>query len=95
MIGGGEALRAADPETYDSCQAEKRRHAVAIRLVPSENDASRAVLEARTNLDVYVTFLKSGETVGVLSLSPGVPIAARVLGDVRRRTRKFPALGIG
>lgn len=96
MIGGGEALRAADPGTHDSASAEERRQAEKIRFViPSVNHRSRVVLEARANLDVYVTFLKPGEKATGLPLPPGVRIAAQVSGDARERTRKFPAPGIG
>src|SRR5499427_6873018 len=41
-----EALEAADPEVYALCRAEERRQAEKIRLIPSENYVSKAVLEA-------------------------------------------------
>ncbi len=40
------ALRATDPEIHDLIVAEARRQETSIRLIPSENYASRAVLEA-------------------------------------------------
>ncbi|HEY8519498.1 MAG TPA: serine hydroxymethyltransferase [Gammaproteobacteria bacterium] len=40
------ALRATDPEIYELIQAEKRREDEYIRLIPSENYASKAVMEA-------------------------------------------------
>jgi len=39
-------LATADPAVYDLARAEERRQADKIRLIPSENYASRAVLEA-------------------------------------------------
>ncbi|HVR62932.1 MAG TPA: serine hydroxymethyltransferase [Polyangia bacterium] len=42
----GEALLATDPETYELCRAEERRQGETIRLIPSENYVSKAVLEA-------------------------------------------------
>src|SRR5947207_8708674 len=41
-----EALEAGDPETYALCRAEERRQDEKVRLIPSENYVSRAVLEA-------------------------------------------------
>src|ERR1041384_7897693 len=41
-----KVLQTADPETYDLCAAEERRQADTIRLIPSENYVSHAVLEA-------------------------------------------------
>src|SRR5450432_4354842 len=41
-----EALHAADPEVDELCRAEERRQAAKIRLIPSENYVSKAVLEA-------------------------------------------------
>src|ERR1051325_1049490 len=46
----GEALRATDPETYELCRGEERRQAETIRLIPSENYVSRAVLEASASV---------------------------------------------
>jgi glycine hydroxymethyltransferase len=40
------SLAAADPAVYELARAEERRQADKIRLIPSENYASRAVLEA-------------------------------------------------
>jgi glycine hydroxymethyltransferase len=39
-------LAVSDPAVYELCQAEERRQADKIRLIPSENYTSRAVLEA-------------------------------------------------
>src|SRR3954454_21378112 len=39
-------LAAGDPAVYELCRAEERRQADKIRLIPSENYTSRAVLEA-------------------------------------------------
>jgi glycine hydroxymethyltransferase len=46
----GEALRASDPETYALCRAEERRQEETIRLIPSENYVSKAVLEASSSV---------------------------------------------
>jgi glycine hydroxymethyltransferase len=46
----GEALKANDPETYELCRAEERRQAETIRLIPSENYVSKAVLEASSSV---------------------------------------------
>ena len=46
----GGALRAADPEVYELCRAEEVRQAEKIRLIPSENYVSRAVLEASSSV---------------------------------------------
>jgi glycine hydroxymethyltransferase len=46
----GDALKAADPETYELCRAEERRQAETIRLIPSENYVSKAVLEASSSV---------------------------------------------
>jgi glycine hydroxymethyltransferase len=46
----GEALQASDPETYELCRAEERRQAEKIRLIPSENYVSKAVLEASASV---------------------------------------------
>src|SRR5215470_15071870 len=45
-----DVLKSADPEVYDLCQAEERRQAEKIRLIPSENYVSRAVLEASASV---------------------------------------------
>ena len=41
-----EVLQTSDPEVYELCRAEERRQADKIRLIPSENYVSKAVLEA-------------------------------------------------
>jgi glycine hydroxymethyltransferase len=46
----GEVLKAADPETYELCRAEERRQAEKVRLIPSENYVSKAVLEASSSV---------------------------------------------
>jgi glycine hydroxymethyltransferase len=46
----GEALRASDPDTYALCRAEERRQDEKIRLIPSENYVSKAVLEASSSV---------------------------------------------
>src|SRR5882724_213356 len=46
----GEALKGADPETYELCRAEERRQGEKIRLIPSENYVSKAVLEASASV---------------------------------------------
>jgi glycine hydroxymethyltransferase len=46
----GEALKVGDPATYELCLAEERRQAESIRLIPSENYVSRAVLEASASV---------------------------------------------
>jgi glycine hydroxymethyltransferase len=46
----GEVLKAADPETYELCRAEEKRQAEKIRLIPSENYVSKAVLEASSSV---------------------------------------------
>jgi glycine hydroxymethyltransferase len=46
----GEALKVSDPETYALCVAEERRQQETIRLIPSENYVSRAVLEASASV---------------------------------------------
>src|SRR5215207_3217541 len=40
----------SDPEVFDLCQAEERRQGDKIRLIPSENYVSRAVLEASASV---------------------------------------------
>src|SRR5947209_5911627 len=39
-------LKATDPKLHELCVAEERRQAEKVRLIPSENYVSRAVLEA-------------------------------------------------
>jgi len=46
----GEVLKASDPETYELCKAEERRQEEKIRLIPSENYVSKAVLEASSSV---------------------------------------------
>jgi glycine hydroxymethyltransferase len=46
----GEVLKASDPETYELCRAEERRQDETIRLIPSENYVSKAVLEASSSV---------------------------------------------
>jgi glycine hydroxymethyltransferase len=46
----GEILKSADHETYELCRAEERRQAEKIRLIPSENYVSAAVLEASSSV---------------------------------------------
>jgi glycine hydroxymethyltransferase len=41
-----EPLSTSDPEVFQLCRAEERRQAEKIRLIPSENYVSKAVLEA-------------------------------------------------
>jgi glycine hydroxymethyltransferase len=45
-----EALQVADREVDELCRAEARRQAETIRLIPSENYVSRAVLEASSSV---------------------------------------------
>src|SRR4051795_804918 len=45
-----EALDAADPEVAKLCRAEATRQADTIRLIPSENYVSKAVLEASASV---------------------------------------------
>jgi len=45
-----EDLRQTDPETFALCQAEERRQDEKIRLIPSENYVSTAVLEASASV---------------------------------------------
>ena len=46
----GDVLKASDPETFELCRAEERRQDETIRLIPSENYVSRAVLEASSSV---------------------------------------------
>ena len=41
-----DPLSVSDPKVYEMVRAEERRQAETIRLIPSENYVSRAVLEA-------------------------------------------------
>src|SRR4051794_34732398 len=45
-----EALDAADREVAELCRGEARRQAETIRLIPSENYVSKAVLEASSSV---------------------------------------------
>jgi glycine hydroxymethyltransferase len=45
-----DALSASDPEVFELCRAEERRQAAKIRLIPSENYVSKAVLEASSSV---------------------------------------------
>ena len=45
-----EALKADDPEVVELCRAEERRQGDTIRLIPSENYVSKAVLEASASV---------------------------------------------
>src|SRR3954467_6140131 len=45
-----EALSASDPEVFELCRGEERRQAAKIRLIPSENYVSKAVLEASSSV---------------------------------------------
>jgi glycine hydroxymethyltransferase len=45
-----EALQKVDPEVDELCRAEARRQAETIRLIPSENYVSKAVLEASSSV---------------------------------------------
>src|SRR5262249_586715 len=56
-LGGGnrlpamiDLLKTADPEVYELCRAEERRQEDKIRLIPSENYVSKAVLEASSSV---------------------------------------------
>jgi len=46
----GEELKAADPEVFELCAAEERRQGEKIRLIPSENYVSCAVLQASSSV---------------------------------------------
>src|SRR5215468_1953336 len=52
MVAGdsNEALQAVDPEVFELCRAEERSQAEKIRLIPSENYVSKAVLEASASV---------------------------------------------
>jgi glycine hydroxymethyltransferase len=45
-----DALRSEDPQVDELCRAEARRQAETIRLIPSENYVSKAVLEASSSV---------------------------------------------
>ena len=45
-----EVLKSSDPEVFELCRAEERRQAEKIRLIPSENYVSKAVLEASSSV---------------------------------------------
>src|SRR5881394_1258410 len=50
MTAPDPSLAEADREVYDLCRAEDRRQGEKIRLIPSENYVSRAVLEASASV---------------------------------------------
>jgi glycine hydroxymethyltransferase len=50
MTAHDPPLAQADPAVFDLCQAEARRQAEKVRLIPSENYVSRAVLEASASV---------------------------------------------
>src|SRR4030095_16763083 len=45
-----EVLKSSDPEVFELCRAEEKRQAEKIRLIPSENYVSKAVLEASSSV---------------------------------------------
>jgi glycine hydroxymethyltransferase len=45
-----EVLKSSDPEVFELCRAEERRQADKIRLIPSENYVSKAVLAASSSV---------------------------------------------
>src|SRR3954452_24936843 len=45
-----DVLKSSDPEVFELCRAEERRQAENIRLTPSENSVSKAVLEASSSV---------------------------------------------
>jgi glycine hydroxymethyltransferase len=45
-----EVLKSSDPEVFELCRAEEKRQADKIRLIPSENYVSKAVLEASSSV---------------------------------------------
>jgi glycine hydroxymethyltransferase len=45
-----DVVSSSDPEVYELCRAEERRQADKIRLIPSENYISKAVLEASSSV---------------------------------------------
>jgi glycine hydroxymethyltransferase len=75
----GESLAASDPQTYELDRSEQRRQADTIRLIPSENYVSKAVLEASSS---------------VFTTEPSDENAGQVRGEGRAFTRNFPAPGI-
>src|SRR6185295_8281593 len=50
MSAQDPSLEKSDPQVYELCQSEARRKAEKIRLIPSENYVSRAVLEASASV---------------------------------------------
>src|SRR5216110_123644 len=50
MTAHDPPLEKSDPQVHDLCQLEARRQAEKIRLIPSENYVSRAVLEASASV---------------------------------------------
>jgi glycine hydroxymethyltransferase len=45
-----DVLKAQDPEVFELCRAEEKRQGDTIRLIPSENYVSKAVLEASSSV---------------------------------------------
>jgi glycine hydroxymethyltransferase len=45
-----DVLKSSDPEVFELCRAEEKRQADKIRLIPSENYVSKAVLEASSSV---------------------------------------------
>src|SRR5947209_13016069 len=45
-----DVLKTADPDVYELCRAEERRQQDKIRLIPSENYVSKAVLAASASV---------------------------------------------
>jgi glycine hydroxymethyltransferase len=45
-----DVLQGEDPQVYELCRGEERRQAETIRLIPSENYVSKAVLEASSSV---------------------------------------------
>src|SRR5438270_3937739 len=50
MTAHDPPLEKSDPQVYELCQLEARRQGEKIRLIPSENYVSRAVLEASASV---------------------------------------------
>ncbi len=50
MSRAEKSLSVVDPKVYELCQAEDRRQGETIRLIPSENYVSKAVLEATASV---------------------------------------------
>src|SRR5688500_3364407 len=45
-----DVFKASDPDVYELCRAEERRQVEKIRLIPSENYVSKAVLAASASV---------------------------------------------